>query len=483
MTSPNHRQRLVYILVGLIVGAIASSMAWAANGGSADVRLAARVLEDGRVEVALQQADDRGDSTDGSWSELQRPEARFLAADAERGRWHYSTPLSLAFAHSDADEPETTEQAELEEPAAASITTEIGPFEIVGTPTGNRPFTDETLFCVVTHGVPADFFWFQVYSAFADAQAWNDINLRTEMRETGAEQAMAIDECVADGAAAIATTLADVDALAGSLQRATEAGVRLATFNSGSDRATGVGSSVHVALDEIAVGRAAAAESDRHGGSGDLLCILHEPTNRGLEQRCDSLEANYDDGAVVRLRMSESPGTAQEAIAAAMTEDVGGVLALNANTAYDLVAAVSVDYPDVALAAVSADFPQPLALLHQEQLSFVLWSRALEQGYHIITALLFAHGSPFPPAIGLFDEAAQITIQPSVITAESVRRLLAEDNMFRSNLPAWIDALERAIDGGAAEAEEPGDSLPADEAESGPEDPTGPESDDVGDEE
>ena len=55
--------------------------------------------------------------------------------------------------------------------------------------------------------------------------------------------------------------------------------------------------------------------------------------------------------------------------------------------------------------------------------------------------------------------------------------------MFRSNLPAWIDALERAIDGGAAEAEEPGDSLPADEAESGPEDPTGPESDDVGDEE
>ncbi len=460
MKPQANRQRLVYIIVGLVLGAIATSLAWAAHPGTADVRLAARVLDDGRVEVALQQRQATEDSDAASWGDLNEPTLRFLPADAERNLWHYSSELIVDVRESDADTDTDTDATQSEaadhehEHSGPPAVSQIGPFEIVGTPTGNRPFTAETLFCAVTHGTPADFFWFQVYSAFADARYWNDINLRAEMRETGIEQAAAIDQCVDDGAAAIATTLADVDALRDSLDRATAAGVRVVTFNSGADQATAVGAAAHVALDEIAVGRMAAEEFEQREVAGDLLCILHEPANRGLEQRCDSLEANYSGGNVIRVRLAESEEEPQLVLQGHLTDAVGGALALNANAAYDLVDVVGDDHPDLVLAAVSADFPRPFAMLYNEQLSFVLWSHALEQGYHAITALLLAQGSPFPSEIGLFAEATQIGIQPSVITPQSVQAMLSEDNQFRANLPAWFGALERAIAGGSDQPEQ-----------------------------
>ncbi len=466
---------LVGLAIGLVIGSVTTGVVWATVGGSAEVRVAARVLDDGRVEVGLQQRTPAADGADGSaareWGAIERPDLRFVPADAERGRWLYSSPLMIEASALDApavdddaggDAGDVVDTTTVEEsqanPITGSITdgtvvtteatesvVSVGPFQIIGLPTGGRPFDDETLFCVITHGNPGDFFWYQVYSGVADASVWNHINVRAEMYEVGTDQAAGIDGCVADGAAAIATTLADSEALLPALERASEAGVRLLTFNSGSDQATAAGSVAHVALDESEVGRIAAAEFTKRDTSGDLLCIVHEPTNRGLEQRCDSLEESYDGGDVIRLRVDASddvPAT----IAAAVTDEVGGAIALNANTAYAMSTALSEAHPDVVLSAVSADFPRPMALLATEGLDFVLWSHALEQGYHAITALLFAHGTPFSPDVGLFAEATQITIHPSVITKESVDRLREQGNEFGQTLPAWHTALERAIE-------------------------------------
>ena len=49
-------------------------------------------LDDGRVEVAVQQRD-----ADGGWGELQRPDARFLPADVS-GEWRMSSPVGLTVA-------------------------------------------------------------------------------------------------------------------------------------------------------------------------------------------------------------------------------------------------------------------------------------------------------------------------------------------------------------------------------------------------
>ncbi len=434
MRSGSNRHTLLGILIGLLVGAIATSLVWATSGGSAEVRVAVRIVEDGRVEVGLQErsTDDfvQNSKDPGQfWGERVLPNARFLAADAEPGRWYVSEGITI----------------ETPEPTPPDIA-EIGPFEIAGTPTGNRPFDDQTLLCVITHGVPSDFFWFQVYSALIDAQRWNDVSLRAEMYEHSSDQAAAITQCVDDGAAAIATTLADPDTLAPALTAASEAGVRLVTFNSGADNATDVGSAAHVSLDEVAVGRIAAEQFAERTEAGEILCIIHEPTNTGLEQRCDSLEDHYAGGTVSRVRLSATDADAVAAIREHLSDGVTGAIALNANTAYDMVTAISGDYPDVVLAAVSADFPLPFAMLHSERLSFLLWSHALEQGYLTTTALLYAHGSPFPREIGLFGEATQIAIQPTVVTSEAVQNLFDADNPFAQTLPAWIDALQRAID-------------------------------------
>ena len=453
-------QRVVYLLVGLFIGALATGMVWATNGGDSEVRVAARVLDDGRVEVGIQQR-----AAGSEWGELERPEHSVVPADVERGRWLYSSALSITSAavtgafgdtttveesQADREAPLGTDPEAEAEDATTSTTSisSIGPFEIIGTPTSSRPFDEETLFCVITHGNQDDFFWYQVYSAFVDAQVWNGINLRAEMYELGADQAAGITQCVSDGAAAIATTLADPGALAPALAQATEAGARLLTFNSGADRATEVGAAGHVSLDEAAVGRIAAEQFLARDVSGDVICIIHEPTNQGLELRCDSLEATYDAGDVHRLRLTESDDDPVSTIAAAVTqhENIGGAIALNANTAYNMADALSQEHPDITLAAVSADFPRPLAMLHAERLDFVLWSHALEQGYHAITALLFAHGTPLSPDTGIFGEATQITIQPSVLTASNVQRLLEQGNVFGETLPAWLHGLQQAIE-------------------------------------
>lgn len=437
------KDKLIGILVGLVVGAAATALVWATSGGSAEVRVVGRVLDDGRVEVRLQQRavdpttdlQDLQSLEDPEWSERIAPDLRFIPADAEPNRWYASSGVVL----------------EVSEPERPNVG-EIGPYEIAGTPTINRPFDEQTLLCVITHGQPADFFWYQVYSAFLDSERWHDIDLRAEMHKDSTDQAEGIKRCVEDGAAAIATTLADPETLKPALDAANEAGVRVVTFNSGADRAGEVGAITHVSLDEPSVGRIAAQEFIRRGVSGDIMCIIHEPSNTGLEQRCDQLEASYDAGEVHRVRVSDASDPVA-VIAARANDRVGGAIALNANTAYQMADALNVERPDIVLAAVSADFPRPLAMLYTGRLSFVLWSHALEQGYLTTTALLYGHGTPFPRETGLFADAIQVTIQPTVITPEAVHELYAEDNPIRSTLPAWFEALQQAIESESTSAD------------------------------
>ena len=57
--------------------------------GDAEVRISARVLDDGRTELALQQR------SDGEWGDRVLPRARFFPAEAEQDQWLNSTPLTI----------------------------------------------------------------------------------------------------------------------------------------------------------------------------------------------------------------------------------------------------------------------------------------------------------------------------------------------------------------------------------------------------
>ena len=85
-------ERLKTGIILLLLAALAGSVAWAATGGEAEVRITARRLEDGRTEFALQQR------VDGEWGERIAPTQRFFPAAVDHGRWLNSSPITVTTA-------------------------------------------------------------------------------------------------------------------------------------------------------------------------------------------------------------------------------------------------------------------------------------------------------------------------------------------------------------------------------------------------
>ena len=84
---------LVVLLLGALVGAAALGGVWATHLSEQqelEVRVSVERLQDGRVEIGLQQ---RGD--DGEWGETHHPDHRFLAPDAEAETVKYSSPVTF----------------------------------------------------------------------------------------------------------------------------------------------------------------------------------------------------------------------------------------------------------------------------------------------------------------------------------------------------------------------------------------------------
>ncbi len=65
-------------------------MQTASGGASVEVRVAAQLVADGRIEFALQERE-----ADGSWGERRLPSSRFFPANARVGRWLASSPLTV----------------------------------------------------------------------------------------------------------------------------------------------------------------------------------------------------------------------------------------------------------------------------------------------------------------------------------------------------------------------------------------------------
>lgn len=86
-------RHVLWLAVAVMIGAAGVAALWASSGGGdTEIRVNARRLADGRVEVAVQQ---RG--ADG-WGERQLPRLRLLPADAPAERWRHSSPLTLSAA-------------------------------------------------------------------------------------------------------------------------------------------------------------------------------------------------------------------------------------------------------------------------------------------------------------------------------------------------------------------------------------------------
>ena len=353
-----------------LLGAGTSSVEGEGHGGGDQVRVQARAHEDGRVEVAVQHNGGEG------WGETLLPDQRFLSPDAPLNVWLASSAVGIE-----------------------------GVSGMHGS--GAR-------FCMVDHGHPRDQFWQMTHSAAQRAAKDLGVQLDNYNGLGEGEAAAVIRECVADGAAAIAVTLADPDAVADAIAEANEAGVAVVTFNSGGHLAEELGGAIHVGPGDYQGGVAMGEELNARGISGLVVCLIHEAANTGLEARCDGLEDGYTGGAVERMLTLDWAGDTEAAITPLFNRMVDETqeapaawIGLNGQIGSLLVALSRIEpLPFIATFGFGGN-----AILHTitGEIEFFMWDAPLEQGYQTVMAMQYlVHLSKSFPRVTIGDVAQRI---------------------------------------------------------------------------
>ena len=405
------KSHVLMLAVGMILGALALGVMHAATSVTSEVRIGARLLDDGRVEVGLQQ------QQDSSWVSLEAPASRFLPPTAERGEWHYSNGI------------------------AVTGVVEDEPVVIV-----RRP----PVMCVLGHAQPDnDRFWGWTLASSRLNGLQYGVDLRLYAADSSDEHAADLRDCIAAEPVAIATSLPYAEALAAPLAEAREAGILVVTFNSGADDADSVNSLLHVGLDDYAGGVQAGVEFNEAGVTGTVLCVIHETDNVGLRQRCEGLDDGYA-GEVEQIFVDiEGPedvdavqGDLEEQISAG---GIGGVVTLNHDTGMATLAAVEALESDVAVA--SFGFSDDLAAAVREgKMLFLVWDHPVVQGYLAVSAMALAFSLELSDLNSeVFFNGAKILIEPTLADQDRAAEL---QSMFR-----FADRL-RSQEGASTDGEE-----------------------------
>ena len=191
---------------------------------------------------------------------------------------------------------------------------------------GGSDFT----FAVVTHASAGDAFWDVVQNG-AEAAA-EDLGIEVTYQGSGEpdEQAQLIEAAVSDEVDGIVVSLANPDAMREPLASAEEAGIPVITINSGENESASLGALTHVGQTETVAGQGA-GEQLAEAGVTNLICVIHEPGNIGLEQRCEGATEGLG-GTVENLQVDiNDVAGAQTTIQSSLQADpsINGVLALN----------------------------------------------------------------------------------------------------------------------------------------------------------
>lgn len=185
-------------------------------------------------------------------------------------------------------------------------------------------------FTVVTHGAAGDTFW-DVVKRGAE-KAGEDQGVTVTYRDSNgdpARQSQLIDAAVNEQVDGLVVSMANPDALRGSIERAVAAGIPVITINSGQASSAEFGALAHVGQDELVAGRGA-GEQMAAAGVTNALCVIQEAGNIGLEQRCEGFREGLG-GTVTNLQVENSnPTGAQATIRASLQSDpsINGVLTL-----------------------------------------------------------------------------------------------------------------------------------------------------------
>ncbi len=278
------------------------------------------------------------------------------------------------------------------------------------------PATDD-LFCVISHG-GADFFWGLASDTAIIAAAALGIDMRAQSFSEVSDQADAIRQCVEDGAVSIATTLVSPSELGPAIAEARAAGIPVMSFNSGVRAAADVGSSFHIGLNDRRAGELAGEQFNEEGTQGTILCIIHEPNNIGLQERCEGLAATYANGEVENWTY-EGRDADEAVLERASQGDIAAVLALSDSVGLDILFA---QWPDPEVPLATFGFNLGFAKWVEEgKIMFAIYDHPLVQTYLGVMGALLIERMRLDP-VTLFNGMAML-IEPQIADAEQMRRV------------------------------------------------------------
>ncbi|HEY0640502.1 MAG TPA: sugar ABC transporter substrate-binding protein [Pseudonocardiaceae bacterium] len=240
---------------------------------------------------------------------------------------------------------------------------------------------------VVSHGKQGDSFWDVVKRGAEDAGKQLCVKVTYQGSGDPNEQAQAIDNAVAQRVGGLVVSMANPDALKSSIQKAVAAGVPVITINSGGDRSAEFGALTHVGQAERTAGEGAGQQL-AEAGVTNLVCVIHEAGNVGLEERCAGAAATLG-GTTKNLQvnvsdLNEATTTIQSALQA--DPSINGVLTLNDGVGKSAVAAVkgAGSAAQVATFDVNADV---IKAVKDGSVLFAVDQQPYTQGYLPVTFL------------------------------------------------------------------------------------------------
>ena len=210
-----------------------------------------------------------------------------------------------------------------------------------GSSTVNLTQGSNLTFAMVTHSDEGSF-WSVVKKGAQQAAKDEGVKLIwSPSNNDPQKEAQLIDAAVSQKVDGLAVSVPNADAIKGSLAKAKAAGIPIITLNSGADQFQELGAITHVGQTEEIAGEAAGKKL-KDAGVKKVLCVIHEQSNIGLQQRCDGVKKGFG-GAVTnqQVKGTEDIATTQTEIKSKLQADKSfdGVIALN---------------PDIAAAAVTA---------------------------------------------------------------------------------------------------------------------------------
>lgn len=238
---------------------------------------------------------------------------------------------------------------------------------------------------LAVHADPAiDSFWSVVVKGSKDAADTYKITLKSAGNSDPKQQAQLIQNYVASKVDGIVISMANPDALKDAIKAATDAGIPVITINSGADRSKEFGAMAHVGQSERIAGQGA---GDKFNAAGlkNVLCIVHEEANVGLEDRCSGLKDNFK-GTMTRFSVASTgvkdvKGTLS-AIQNKLTADktIDGILTLNPTIATAARDAIKAAGTTTKLATFDLS-PEVIDAINAGDILFAIDQQQYLQGY------------------------------------------------------------------------------------------------------